>query len=139
MRSAIAWRLMSFSSPSGMSDWPELVNRDDGWYSLANDVDGRSVPARGRVLSLPEGLVAFEISRPSFAVPVKVSALNQAAKVKPVSLTSKLPKSMRSLTPSKKTECELPSPDSVWNTAPLTNVPLLPSQLASFALLSSGR
>lgn len=48
-----------------MNDWPDLVSRDDGWYSFTNAADGREVPARGRVLSLPESLVllvAREIS-----------------------------------------------------------------------------
>ena len=40
-----------------MDEWPDLVNRDDGWYSFTNRIDGRAVPARARVLALPEGLV----------------------------------------------------------------------------------
>lgn len=40
-----------------LSAWPDLVNRDDGWYSFTNTVEGQSTPARARVLSLPEGLV----------------------------------------------------------------------------------
>jgi signal transduction histidine kinase len=40
-----------------IDEWPDLVNRDDGWYSFTNRIDGRAVPARARVLALPEGLV----------------------------------------------------------------------------------
>jgi len=40
-----------------MNAWPDLVSRDDGWYSFSNITDGRTVPARARVLALPEGLV----------------------------------------------------------------------------------
>jgi len=40
-----------------MRAWPELGGRDDGWYSFVNNTDGRAVPARARVLALPEGLV----------------------------------------------------------------------------------
>ena len=40
-----------------MSAWPELVSRADGWHSFSNEMDGRQVPARARVLALPEGLV----------------------------------------------------------------------------------
>ena len=40
-----------------VAEWPKLVNRSDGWYSFSNDIDGRTVPARARVLALPEGLV----------------------------------------------------------------------------------
>lgn len=40
-----------------MNEWPELVSRDDGWYSFAHQRDGHRVAARARVLALPEGLV----------------------------------------------------------------------------------
>ncbi len=40
-----------------ISEWPELLSRDDGWYSFTNQVDGSPVPARARVLALQEGLV----------------------------------------------------------------------------------
>ena len=40
-----------------LAEWPQLVNRDDGWYSFTNTAEGRNVPARARVLALPEGLV----------------------------------------------------------------------------------
>ena len=40
-----------------MNGWPELVRRADGWYSFMRNVAGREVPARARVLALPEGLV----------------------------------------------------------------------------------
>jgi len=40
-----------------MKAWPELVSRDDGWYSFSNQAAGHAVPARARVLALPEGLV----------------------------------------------------------------------------------
>lgn len=40
-----------------LAEWPRLVNRDDGWYSFTNTAAGRNVPARARVLALPEGLV----------------------------------------------------------------------------------
>ena len=39
-----------------VAEWPDLVSRADGWYSFSNDIDGQSVPARARVLALPEGL-----------------------------------------------------------------------------------
>ena len=39
-----------------MQEWPDLVSRADGWYSFTNQIDGKSVPARARVLALPEGL-----------------------------------------------------------------------------------
>jgi len=37
--------------------WPDLVSRSDGWYSFSHRFDDDSVPARARVLALPEGLV----------------------------------------------------------------------------------
>ena len=40
-----------------MQEWPDLVSRADGWYSFTNQIDGKTVPARARVLALPEGLV----------------------------------------------------------------------------------
>ena len=40
-----------------MSEWPDLVSRADGWNSFTNQIDGRPVPARARVLALPEGLL----------------------------------------------------------------------------------
>ncbi len=40
-----------------VTEWPDLVNRSDGWYSFMHRFDGESVPARARVLALPEGLV----------------------------------------------------------------------------------
>ena len=41
-----------------IQQWPDLVSRADGWYSFANDSGGTAaVPARARVLALPEGLV----------------------------------------------------------------------------------
>ena len=40
-----------------MNAWPELMSRADGWHSFTNTINGRSVPARARVLALPEGLV----------------------------------------------------------------------------------
>ena len=40
-----------------MSAWPDLVSRSDGWYSFTNQADGGDIPARARVLALPEGLV----------------------------------------------------------------------------------
>ena len=40
-----------------LAKWPDLVSRADGWYSFSNDSEGQSVPARARVLALPEGLV----------------------------------------------------------------------------------
>jgi signal transduction histidine kinase len=40
-----------------MNAWPDLVSRADGWYSFTNRIDGRDVPARARVLALPEGLL----------------------------------------------------------------------------------
>lgn len=40
-----------------MNAWPELVSRSDGWYSFTNRSEGRDVPARARVLALPEGLL----------------------------------------------------------------------------------
>ena len=40
-----------------MQEWPDLVSRADGWYSFSNQIDGKTVPARARVLALSEGLV----------------------------------------------------------------------------------
>lgn len=40
-----------------MTRWPDLVSREDGWYSFAHSRDGRETAARARVLALPEGLV----------------------------------------------------------------------------------
>ena len=40
-----------------MQEWPDLVSRADGWHSFSNRIDGKTVPARARVLALPEGLV----------------------------------------------------------------------------------
>jgi signal transduction histidine kinase len=40
-----------------LQEWPDLVSRADGWYSFTNQIDGNTVPARARVLALPEGLV----------------------------------------------------------------------------------
>ena len=40
-----------------MSAWPDLISRADGWHSFINSDNGRDVPARARVLALPEGLV----------------------------------------------------------------------------------
>jgi len=37
--------------------WPELVSREDGWYSFTNRSGDERVPARARVLALPEGLL----------------------------------------------------------------------------------
>jgi signal transduction histidine kinase len=37
--------------------WPELVNRADGWHTFTNQHRQPPVPARARVLLLPEGLV----------------------------------------------------------------------------------
>ena len=39
-----------------MQKWPDLVSRADGWYSFTNQINGKTVPARARVLALPEGL-----------------------------------------------------------------------------------
>ena len=40
-----------------MPAWPELVSRDDGWYSFSHRRQNTDVAARARVLALPEGLL----------------------------------------------------------------------------------
>ena len=48
-----------------MSAWPDLISRADGWHSFVKSDNGRNVPARARVLALPEGpvlLVGRDIS-----------------------------------------------------------------------------
>ena len=40
-----------------LETWPDLDSRADGWHSFSNTANGRTVPARARVLALPEGLV----------------------------------------------------------------------------------
>jgi signal transduction histidine kinase len=40
-----------------MNQWPELVSREDGWYSFTHLRDERTTAARARVLALQEGLV----------------------------------------------------------------------------------